>query len=180
MGGSGPLVPIVTNLAPFVLSSTFKYVGLDRDNTLIQDAGYTNLDQEPNWLPGVIEGLKLINSFGFGFVIFTNQAALSKGVFNLFQLGDFHRRMNLSLMNQTGFGFNGIIVCPHLQDQGCSCRKPRPGMFHVAQKIYGELPQVMIGDSDTDIQAAKLAGVCAIKSHQEDFLKVSSDWLKAL
>jgi phosphoglycolate phosphatase-like HAD superfamily hydrolase len=50
-------------------------------------------------------------------------------------------------------------------------------MFHAAQKIYGELPQVMIGDSDTDIQAAESAGVFAVKTNQEDFLQVSSEWL---
>ena len=177
MLGNDLLVPIVTNLAPPITRSPFKYVGLDRDNTLIEDAGYTKLDQEPTWLPSVIEGLRLLHSFNFGLVVFTNQAALSKGVFNLLELEDFHMRMNLSLVNQTGFGFSGIIVCPHRQDQGCSCRKPRPGMFHTAQKIYGELPQVMIGDSDTDIQAAESAGVVAIKAHQEDFQKIASDWL---
>jgi len=180
VAAEGILVPIVTNLAHPFSNCAFNYVGLDRDNTLIEDAGYTNLDQEPTWLPNVIDGLSLIHSFNFGLVVFTNQAALSKGVFNLSQLEDFHRRMNLSLIDQAGFGLNGIIVCPHLQVQGCSCRKPRPGMFYAAQKIYGGLPQVMIGDSDTDIQAAKSAGVHAVKVHQEDFLKVSSDWLKDL
>ncbi len=171
------LVPIVTDLVP-PARSPFKYVGLDRDNTLIEDAGYSRLDQEPNWLPGVIDGLKLLNAFGFGLVIFTNQAALSKGVFNLLQLEDFHRRMNSSLLDQTGFGFSGIIICPHLQEQACSCRKPRPGMFYAAQRIYGDLPQVMFGDSDKDIQASNSAGVFAIKTHQVDFHEVCSDWLK--
>ena len=172
------LVPIVTDLVPTPARLPFKYVGLDRDNTLIEDAGYSRLNQEPNWLPGVIDGLKLLNAFGFGLVIFTNQAALSKGVFNLLQLEDFHRRMNSSLLNQTGFGFSGIIICPHLQEQGCSCRKPRPGMFYAAQMIYGDLPQVMFGDSDKDIQASNSAGVIAIKTHQVDFLEVCSDWLE--
>jgi D-glycero-D-manno-heptose 1,7-bisphosphate phosphatase len=167
----------VTDLAPPLAGSPFRYVGLDRDNTLIEDAGYSKLDQEPKWLPGVIDGLKLFHAFGFGLVIFTNQAALSKGVFNLLELEDFHKRLNLSLLTQTGFGFSGIIICPHLQEQSCSCRKPRPGMFLAAQQIYGVLPQVMFGDSDTDIQAAESAGVFAVKTHQEDFLKVSSEWL---
>jgi histidinol-phosphate phosphatase family protein len=173
----GHLDPIVTTLKHPINGSPFKYVGLDRDNTLIEDAGYTKLVQEPIWLPSVIEGLNLIHSFNFGLVVITNQAALSKGVFNLNELEDFHKRMNLSLINQTGFGFDAIIVCPHRQDQGCSCRKPHPGMFHTAQKIYGELPRVMIGDSDKDMQAANSAGVFAIKVHQKDFLKVTSGWL---
>ena len=176
----GVLTPIVTDLAPTFTGSSFRYVGLDRDNTLIEDAGYSKLDQEPKWLPGVIDGLKLFHAFGFGLVIFTNQAALSKGVFSLLELEDFHKRLNLSLFAQAGFGFSGIIVCPHLQEQSCLCRKPRPGMFLAAQKIYGDLPQVMFGDSDTDIQASKSAGVLAIKTHQVDFLEASSEWLKIL
>jgi D-glycero-D-manno-heptose 1,7-bisphosphate phosphatase len=174
----GVLAPIVTDLGSTFTGSILRYVGLDRDNTLIEDAGYTNLDQDPKWLPGVIDGLKLLHAFGFGLVIFTNQAALSKGVFNLVELEDFHNRLNLSLLAQTGFGFSGIIICPHLQEQSCTCRKPRPGMFFAAQKIYGDLPQVMFGDSDTDIQASKSAGVLAIKTHQVDFLEASSEWLK--
>jgi HAD superfamily hydrolase (TIGR01662 family) len=172
------LVPIVTDLAPPLTGSPFRYVGLDRDNTLIEDAGYSKLDQEPSWLPGVIDGLRLFHAFGFGLVIFTNQAALSKGVFNLPELENFHNRMNLSLLDQTGFGFSGIIICPHLQEHGCSCRKPRPGMFQAAQRIYGNLPQVMIGDSDSDIQAAKLVGVHGLKTNQKDFQKIASDWLE--
>ena len=178
MVGKDQLVPILTDLAPPDAGSPFRYVALDRDNTLIEDAGYSSLDQEPSWLPGVIDGLKLFHTFGFGLVIFTNQAALSKGIFDLHQLEDFHRRMNLSLLDQTGFGFTGIFVCTHLQDHFCSCRKPRPGMFYAAEKVYGELPQLMIGDSDSDIQASKSAGVFAIKTHQVDFLKVSSEWLE--
>ncbi len=170
--------PIVTDLAPTITGSPFRYVGLDRDNTLIEDAGYSKLDKAPNWLPGVIDGLKLFHAFGFGLVIFTNQAALSKGVFSLLELEDFHKRLNLSLLDQTGFGFSGIIVCPHLQEHGCSCRKPRPGMFFAAQKVYGDLPQVMFGDSDTDILASTSAGVFAIKTHQVDFLEATSEWLK--
>ena len=178
MEEKGELVPIVTDLSPTLTSSPFRYVGLDRDNTLIEDAGYSKLDQETNWLPGVIDGLKLFHAFGFGLVIFTNQAALSKGVFNLIELENFHKRLNLSLLDQTGFGFSGIIICPHLPEQGCSCRKPRPGMFHAAQMIYGDLPHVMFGDSDTDIQASNSAGVFAIKTHQVDFLEISSEWLE--
>ena len=174
----GVLAPIVTNLGPAFTGSSFRYIGVDRDNTLIEDVGYSKLDQEPNWLPGVIDGLKLFHASGFGLVIFTNQAALSKGVFSLIELEGFHKRLNLSLLEQTGFGFSGIIICPHLQEQNCSCRKPRPGMFHAAQKIYGDLPQVMFGDSDADIHASKSAGVFAIKTHHIDFLEASSEWLK--
>lgn len=172
--------PIVTNFALPAVSSNFKYVGIDRDDTLIEDAGNSKLNHEPKWLPGVIKGLKLINSLNLGVVIFTNQSGLSKGLFNQFQLENFHRRINNSLINQAGFGLNGIIVCPHLSIQKCLCRKPLPGMFHVAQKIYGKLPEVMIGDSEKDMQAAKLAGVFAIKIERKDFLDKIENWLAKL
>jgi phosphoglycolate phosphatase-like HAD superfamily hydrolase len=51
-------------------------------------------------------------------------------------------------------------------------------MFQAAQRIYGNLPQVMIGDSDSDIQAAKLVGVHGLKTKQKDFQKIASDWLE--
>lgn len=178
VGENSSLVPIVVNLASPIQGSRIKYVGLDRDNTLIEDAGYTKLDQDPIWLPSVIDGLRLIHSLNLELVIFTNQAALSKGIFDLPQLEDFHKRMNLSLLNEAGFGFHSIIICPHLQDLRCSCRKPSPGMFHTAKEVLGELPQIMIGDSDSDVLAAESAGVLARKTSPGDFLKDVSDWLE--
>jgi D-glycero-D-manno-heptose 1,7-bisphosphate phosphatase len=169
--------PVFTQFSNQSMGKYSKYVALDRDNTLISDAGNTNLDQEPTWLPGVIEGLTLIGSVGFELVVITNQAAVSKGLFSISKLEDFHVSMNSSLKNQTGLEFKSIISCPHSQLDGCVCRKPRPGMFLYAQKAYGNLPEVMIGDSESDMQAARAVGVKGLKVSNGNFLTILSAWL---
>jgi D-glycero-D-manno-heptose 1,7-bisphosphate phosphatase len=152
-------------------------VALDRDNTIIEDAGYTDLTQDPHWLPGVISGLQLITSHGYGLVLMTNQAALSKGIINLSQLEDFHVRLNESFKRQTGLEFNSIFVCPHSKDNTCPCRKPRAGMFESAKEIFGVFPEFMIGDSVTDIEAANFVGVHGIKVERNGFYRSVSEWL---
>lgn len=171
------LEPIVSHFSEPNEVSKFKYVALDRDNTIIEDAGYTDLIQEPRWLPGVISGLQLITSLGYGLVLMTNQAALAKGIFGLSQLDDFHSRLNESLKGHAGVEFTSIFVCPHSKNDNCPCRKPRAGMFESAKEIFGILPEIMIGDSVTDIEAANLVGVHGIKVERNDFYLSVSEWL---
>ena len=54
-----------------------------------------------------------------------------------------------------------VVVCPHDDDDGCSCRKPRPGMILDAARRLGlDLDRsVAVGDRWRDIDAAHRAGV---------------------
>ena len=56
---------------------------------------------------------------------------------------------------------DGIFVCPHGPSEGCDCRKPRPGLLIQAGQALGVRAEdtVFVGDRDTDLQAAKAAGV---------------------
>ena len=48
----------------------------------------------------------------------------------------------------------------------CDCRKPEPGLFHLAQKKYNINfnQSFMIGDTWKDVEAAKNAGIqCFIR-----------------
>jgi D-glycero-D-manno-heptose 1,7-bisphosphate phosphatase len=171
------LTPIVSNYSTVSYIRSLNYVVLDRDNTLIEDSGYTNLEHEPVWLPNVIEGLCRIHSAGYGLVIATNQAALSKGFFTLPKLNEFHAKMNFSLKEKSGFELSSVIICPHLKESNCLCRKPLPGMLDFAHAIYEKKPLLMVGDSDSDIEAAKMAGVEGLKVAKGEFLKKVSEWL---
>lgn len=55
-----------------------------------------------------------------------------------------------------GAEIDHIEYCPHGPDDGCECRKPKPGMLQViARKFNASLVDLpVIGDSDRDIQAA--------------------------
>ncbi len=54
-----------------------------------------------------------------------------------------------------------IVVCPHDDDDGCWCRKPRPGMILDAARRLGlDLDRsVGVGDRWRDVDAAHRAGV---------------------
>ena len=55
---------------------------------------------------------------------------------------------------------DAIFHCPHGWDEGCDCRKPRPGLLYQAQREY-ELDltrTVFVGDDDRDAEAALAAG----------------------
>ncbi len=59
---------------------------------------------------------------------------------------------------------NGIYYCPHHPDDGCTCRKPKHGLFLQAAGELGiDLGRsFMIGDSPKDIEAGKNAGCRAV------------------
>jgi D-glycero-D-manno-heptose 1,7-bisphosphate phosphatase len=63
-----------------------------------------------------------------------------------------------------GGEIEAFLVCPHTPEDGCECRKPAPGLFFQARDRYGvDLDSaVMIGDWETDAQAARAAGCISI------------------
>ena len=42
-----------------------KYIGFDKDGTLIDDVGYINSVDDFCWLPGVLSSLSEINNLGY-------------------------------------------------------------------------------------------------------------------
>lgn len=57
-----------------------------------------------------------------------------------------------------------VLTCRHTPDDNCDCRKPKTGMFHRAQRVQDlDLKaSYMIGDTDTDIKAARSIGAYPI------------------
>ena len=63
-------------------------------------------------------------------------------------------------LRETGGDVDDIFLCPHGWDEGCDCRKPKPGMLYQAQKKYSlDLTNcILIGDDRRDIEAGESAG----------------------
>ena len=67
----------------------------------------------------------------------------------------------LDQFKQKNISILDTFYCPHGPDSKCHCRKPLPGMFIDAKRKYNTSMQDswMIGDTETDISAARSAGI---------------------
>lgn len=147
-------------------------VFLDRDGTLNvrpPKACYIESPNEFIWLPGAIEAVGILKDAGFRIILVTNQPGIARGNIDEMTLRSIHDKMQRDL-DESGVkgGIDDIIYCPHNWDDGCDCRKPRPGMLYQAQKKYSlNLTECfMIGDDDRDIEAGSAAGCKCIKVYE--------------
>ncbi len=136
-----------------------KAVFLDRDGTMTKDVPYCSCPEDLELLPLVGEGIRLLNDSGFEVIIITNQSGIARGYFTEEMLGKIHQKMRNDLLKY-GAHITAIYHCPHLPNEGCECRKPKPGLVLRAAKDYHiELSKsFLIGDQLYDIEAGYLAG----------------------
>jgi len=137
-------------------------VFLDRDGVINQpppEGEYVTRWEDFHVLPGVVEGIALLNRAGFSVIVVTNQRCIAKGLMSLVELETMHERMT-DLLARAGAIIDGTYYCPHEMEPSCKCRKPAPGMLLNAARSRGiELSASwMIGDSDTDVEAGRNAG----------------------
>lgn len=137
---------------------------LDRDGTIIVDKVYLSDPNGIEFVPGAIEGMRLLRDSGFGLVLITNQSGIARGFFDFARLDLIHERLE-ALLAAEGLRFDAIYVCPHGPDDACDCRKPAPGMVRSAMRDLKFRPDeaVLIGDSDADMGAAAAAGVAGLR-----------------
>jgi histidinol-phosphate phosphatase family protein len=139
-----------------------KAVFLDRDGVINRKAPegqYVTQWEDFHILPGVVEGIALLNRAGFCVIVVTNQRCVAKGLMSIAELERMHQRMS-DLLARSGAAIDGIYCCPHEMEPPCNCRKPAPGMLLDAAREHGiELSASwIIGDSDIDIEAGRNAG----------------------
>ena len=141
-----------------------RFVFMDRDGVINVERGdYTTTVNQWLWAPGALEGIRMLTEAGFGIIVVTNQACIAKGrqtEEGLAALLDFMLRA----IRGHGGDILRIYHCPHQTSDGCSCRKPAPGMFLMAERDYGiTLSRTfMIGDSLRDMEAGRRAGTHTI------------------
>ncbi len=137
-----------------------KLVIVDRDGTLcVEREGYLQSPDDWEPLPGALEAIARLNHAGYHVVIAANQPGLGRGLFEVGALNAIHARMNKQLA-AVGGRVEAVFYCPHAPDEGCSCRKPLPGLFlQIGERYKIDLKQVhAVGDSVRDAQAAQAAG----------------------
>ena len=135
---------------------------LDRDGVLNEKpprAQYVRTWDEFRWIPESKEALALLHKAGWRVLIVSNQAGVARGAMTEAQMNDIHTRMKQEVLDAGG-RIEAIYYCPHNWDEGCECRKPKPGMLFQAQREFSlDLSRThFIGDDERDAQAADAAG----------------------
>jgi D-glycero-D-manno-heptose 1,7-bisphosphate phosphatase len=138
-------------------------VFLDRDGTLMPEVGALGRPEAVQLMPGAAAALRALSAARYELVVVSNQSAIGRGVVTAEQV----RNVNAALrrmLRAEGVELSGIFVCPHRPEDGCSCRKPLPGLLLQAATMLGlSLKRSwLIGDSTRDTQAAAAAGVRGI------------------
>ncbi len=137
-----------------------RLVVLDRDGVINRDSkDFVKTRDEWQPLPGSIAAIGALSRAGFTVAVASNQSGLARGLVDRNALRAMHRKLR-SLVSAEGGTVDRIVVCPHGPDDGCSCRKPAPGLLRRLGRHYGiEMANVpVVGDSLRDLQAAAAAG----------------------
>ncbi len=142
-----------------------KVVFLDRDGVINRDSpDYIKSWSEFKFLPGSLNAMRELTANGFTTILITNQSLINRGMAPEKELDHIHAMMKKAVVSEGGH-ITDIFFCPHRPDEGCGCRKPKPGLIHQAEERYRiDLADAcMIGDSAKDIECARNAGCgCAI------------------
>ena len=134
-----------------------KLLILDRDGVINYDSdAYIKSVEEWQPLPGAIEAIAQLSKAGWTVAIATNQSGIARGYYDVATLDAMHARLR-ALVEEQGGEVGLIVYCPHGPDEGCACRKPKPGMLQTIATHYGaDLAQCwFVGDSLGDLQAAQ-------------------------
>ena len=109
-------------------------------------------------LPGTLAAVRALREAGYLLVVVTNQPDIGHGRVAPTVVEAMHARLHHRLSP------DAIEVCPHRQDEGCACRKPRPGLLRsAAERLDIDLSKsFMVGDRGLDILAGRTAGCYTI------------------
>lgn len=140
---------------------------LDRDGILNVDKGYVYRIEDFEWVEGAIDCIKTFNARDWLIFVVTNQSGIARGYYTEADMEKLHAWM-LNEIESAGGRIDRIYHSPYHSEGEVAAyrkdsydRKPNPGML---MRAMGDFPvkreaSFLIGDKETDIQAAHAAGV---------------------
>lgn len=115
-----------------------KAIFLDRDGTINIEKDYLYKIDDFEFIPGVIEGLKMLQDAGYLLIVITNQSGIGRGYYT----ADDYKRLEKWMydeLHKHGINISSSYYCPHHPEAvveqyriNCDCRKPKLGMYEQA------------------------------------------------
>jgi histidinol-phosphate phosphatase family protein len=136
-----------------------KAIFIDKDGTLIHDVPF-NVDPALIELePYALESLNILQNEGYFIVVVSNQPGVARGLFKEEALKNVEKKIR-NILSENNITLTGFYYCPHSEDAGCHCRKPKPGLLlKAANDLQIDLSRSwMIGDILNDVEAGKRSG----------------------
>jgi len=141
---------------------------LDRDGVLNEDQGYVHRWADFRWITGAREAVAAFNRAGWLTIVVTNQSGVGRGYYTEADMHALHARMSEELA-LSGARIDAFYFCPHHPDAPDLAyrhpdppdRKPNPGMIlrALAEWPIDRARSILVGDKDSDMEAAQRAGV---------------------
>jgi len=158
----------MSDVVPPVSAPLVPAVFLDRDGVLNVDTGYPHREEDLVLMPGAAEAVRLLNRHGFFTVIVTNQSGVARGMFGMEEVDAFNALLIRRLTVQ-GAVIGAVYSCPYHESAmderwrhpDHPDRKPNPGMIlrAAADHRLDLARSFMIGDKESDMEAARRAGM---------------------
>jgi len=142
------------------MAETDNLIVLDRDGVINHDSeDYIKTPEEWRPLDGSLDAIAALTAGGYRVVVVSNQSGIGRGLFSEAVLDEIHRKMT-SAVEAAGGAIAGIYYCPHTPDEGCNCRKPRPGLLERIKDDFdvslSGIP--FVGDKVADMALARRVG----------------------
>jgi D-glycero-D-manno-heptose 1,7-bisphosphate phosphatase len=146
-------------------------VFLDRDGVINVDRGYVSSRAEFKWIPGAIEAIKALNDAGYYVFVATNQSGIARGLYSERAMHELHdyiaqklaaKGAHIDDWRHSPFHPEGTIIA---FKRTSDWRKPRPGMILDLMQAWpvDRARSVLIGDKESDMQAARTARVRGLR-----------------
>ena len=143
-----------------------RIIFIDRDGVINKYPGdglYVTSLRKFRFLPRAKKAIALMSRAGCKIFVASNQAGVGKGIYAPSTLEAITAKM-LEHIGQAGGKITKVYYCTHRKEAGCSCRKPRPGLFKQAAREFkvNLRKAYFVGDTLRDVLTAQAAGCKSI------------------